>query len=75
MLQKEDQQYNYKSLQEYKKSNVDQLAIRKVSTLPLKHDKKSEEFLERLYRRAEHQGFRDYYQNMINSAIGKEQWR
>ena len=44
MLKREDSKHSFKTLQDYKKNNIDLLAISKVSALPLKH-----EFLKNLY--------------------------
>ena len=65
--------YNYRSLQSYKKSNIDQLSIRKVSSLPIKYDKKSEQFFKDIYKRLykQQQGFKDFYEGMIQSGLRK----
>ena len=74
MLKKMDKQQAFKTLQEYKKNNIDLISIRKVSNLQFKQDKKSGDFLEGLYLKSqkEQDGFKDYFDNMIKSAISKE---
>ena len=74
MLKKKDKNHTANSLAAYKKDNIDLLTIRRVASLPLKKDKRSQEFLNSLYTQSvkEKGRFRLYYREKIQNAINKE---
>lgn len=74
MLKKKDKNYTFNSLTAYKKERIDLLTIKRVASLRLRRDKRSQEFLNGLYAKSvkEKGRFRAYYRDKIHSAINKE---